>query len=372
MKGESFARPVAPVILALLAQLLPVRSARLAAVHSRPRAPSGRPHADAPESTADANATAVMTVSSGAAREKTRAGKSLFPIFWLHVPKTGSSFATTLAHFGCPSLPAGVVTEKPDDLFSTYPQLWMGCQRSFKHFEIGHDPLPKSVDRRHVVSVFREPKARLASGYFHNLHDCPSLRNSVCIPRYHPQMPKGFPDWNGLPGDCDRFFQTPLQQQKPTILEYSRCVGGCATHMLTGTPCGFKPGTITTAAEADSKAKALKAIEQLGFVGLTEQWPLSVCLFHMRFGGNCLRASFTNVRPGNHTHEYDNIYGVIDFDMGTDQAIYDAATKRFWREIHENDVSLARCRQDICPSAAEYFQERLNFLIVRDEETDDI
>jgi hypothetical protein len=129
--------------------------------------------------------------------------------------------------------------------------------------------------------------------------------------------------------------------------------------MLAGRPCGIKPDMITTAAEADSKVKALKAIEQLGFVGLTEQWPLSVCLFHMRFGGNCLRASFTNVRPGNHTHEYDHFYGLLDFDIGIDQAIYDAASQRFWREVDENDVSLVRCRQDICPGAAEYFQERV-------------
>lgn len=365
---------MASVTLALLVPLLPVRSARLAAVRGGPRARSGRPHADAPDSTADANATAMTILSSGSARDrkKTRAGKSLSPILWLHVPKTGSSFATTLAHFGCPFLPAGVAIKEPSDLFSTYPQLRMPCQSGFKRFESGHDPLPNSADLRHVVSMFREPKARLASGYFHRLHDCPSLRNNVCIPRYHPQIGKKFPPENGLPGDCDKFFQIPLQQQKPTIVEYSRCVGGCATHMLAGRPCGIKPDMITTAAEADSKAKALKTMEQLGFVGLTEQWPLSVCLFHMRFGGNCLRESFTNVRPGKHTHKYDKFYDVIDFDTGIDQAVYDAASKRFWRDVHENGVSVARCRQDICPSAAEYFQDGLSFFIVGDEETDDI
>merc|ERR1712238_484660 len=96
---------------------------------------------------------------------------------------------------------------------------------------------------------------------------------------------------------------------------------------------------ITTAVETDSKVKALKAIKQLGFVGLTGQWPLSICLFHVRFGGNCYRASFSNVRPGKRTHRYDNFFSVADFDMGIDQAIYDAASKRFWREVREHDVS---------------------------------
>jgi len=33
---------------------------------------------------------------------------SIVPIYWLHVPKTGSSFATTIMHFVAPGLPAEV------------------------------------------------------------------------------------------------------------------------------------------------------------------------------------------------------------------------------------------------------------------------
>lgn len=344
---------MATVILALLVPLLPVRSARLADV--RPRAHPGRPR-----STTAANATAVTALSAQSAKDRgrTQAGEGLLPILWLHVPKTGSSFATTLAHFGCPSLPASRTVKEPSNL--PYG-LMLPCQDSFERFESGHEPVPNSSDLGHVVSMFREPKERLASGYFHRLHDCPGLRNKVCVPRDTPE--------NGLNGDCDRFFQTPLQQQKPTIAEYNKCVGGCTAHMLAGRPCGINPDMRTIAVETDSKVKALKAIDQLGFVGITEQWPLSVCLFHVRFGGTCLRASFSNVRPGKHTHIYDNFYSVADTVMGVDQAIYDAANKRFWREVRENDVSLARCRQDICPIAAEYFQEGVGFLLV-DEHAD--
>jgi len=362
------ARPIARVILALLVPVLPVRSARLAAV--RPKAPLGSLRVETPKNTAAANATTVTALSSQSAKDRqrtpwrTQAGEGLMPILWLHVPKTGSSFATTLAHFGCPSLPAELTTKEPARFQIKYPPWRYGCENSFQRFESGHAPVPPWAGLGHVVSMFREPRERLASGYFHRLHDCPPLRNKMCVPRFLAQ--------NGRPGDCDRLYKIPLQQQKPTIVEYNKCVGGCTAHMLAGRPCGIKPDMITIAAETDSKVKALKAIKQLGFVGLTEQWPLSICLFHVRFGGNCYRASFSNVRPGKHTHRYDNFFSVADFDMGIDQAIYDAASKRFWREVHEHDVSLARCRQYICPSAVEYFQEGTDFLMLDDEDADSI
>jgi hypothetical protein len=286
------------------------------------------------------------------------------PILWLHVPKTGSSFATTLAHFGCPSLPAEVTAKEPAIFQRKYPPAMYGCQHSFQRFESGHAPVPGWADLGHVVSMFRDPRERLASGYFHRLHDCPSLRNKMCVWRPKAQ--------DGLPGDCDRLFQTPLWQQKPTIVEYNKCVGGCAAHMLAGRPCGIQPDRIKTAEEMDSKVKALKSIDQLGFVGLTGQWPLSVCLFHARFGGTCLRASFTNVRPGKHTHKYDKFFSVADIDMGIDQAIYEAASGRFWRDLWKHGLNLARCRQDICPSAPEYFQEEVDYFMLEDEDADGI
>ena len=61
------------------------------------------------------------------------------------------------------------------------------------------------------------------------------------------------------------------------------------------------------------------AIERIdtgfSFVGITEAWALSVCLFHSIFGGSCLPIEFINNRPGhysrlheaqrNGTHDHD-------------------------------------------------------------------
>lgn len=43
--------------------------------------------------------------------------------------------------------------------------------------------------------------------------------------------------------------------------------------------------------------EALRTIDQFVFVGLTERWGLSMCLFRKMFGGHCLGSDFMNTRP---------------------------------------------------------------------------
>ena len=38
--------------------------------------------------------------------------------------------------------------------------------------------------------------------------------------------------------------------------------------------------------------------EKMAFVGLTDYWTESICLFHAMFGGNITAHEFTNTRPG--------------------------------------------------------------------------
>ena len=52
------------------------------------------------------------------------------------------------------------------------------------------------------------------------------------------------------------------------------------------------------ALNASHVAEAIRRIEQeLAFVGLTERFDESICLFHARFGGRPVPAQFVNVRP---------------------------------------------------------------------------
>merc|ERR1719221_1611184 len=39
-------------------------------------------------------------------------------------------------------------------------------------------------------------------------------------------------------------------------------------------------------------------LEKFAFVGLTDEWDLSICLWRAMFGGLCYGADFANTRPG--------------------------------------------------------------------------
>jgi len=71
----------------------------------------------------------------------------------------------------------------------------------------------------------------------------------------------------------------------PTLKMYQEHVAGCYTKILTRgglNACGSMPQP--SAAEA---ALALEYIDGFQFVGLREEWELSVCLWHVKFGGKC-------------------------------------------------------------------------------------
>merc|ERR1712061_613708 len=64
------------------------------------------------------------------------------------------------------------------------------------------------------------------------------------------------------------------------VLRYGQCVEGCMTRMITGELCGQAP----SANISDKKALALEELakarmEKFAFVGLTERWSESMCLF---------------------------------------------------------------------------------------------
>ena len=44
--------------------------------------------------------------------------------------------------------------------------------------------------------------------------------------------------------------------------------------------------------------KALARVQGFQLVGLTDEYDLTVCLFHAMLGGECLPAEFINMRPG--------------------------------------------------------------------------
>merc|ERR1711963_1129096 len=121
---------------------------------------------------------------------------------------------------------------------------------------------------------------------------------------------------------------------------YGRCVSGCMAQMLVGQKCG-NPRKLSPT----QVAIAVSNVARLGFVGLQEEWQLSVCLFHVRFGGTCQRSEFENVRPSAARHRYAKVQATVKMtdESWPDEAVYQAVAYRFWHEIEFHNVTHARC-----------------------------
>jgi len=107
---------------------------------------------------------------------------------------------------------------------------------------------------------------------------------------------------------------------------------------------------------------ALARVSSLGFIGLTGEWDLSICLFHAMYGGDCLPVEFRNVRPGAEKGN-DTAYDPLSIGLGNynpgneswDNIVYAAAKDIFWKNIHKYDVRRTTCLNKFCPQAADYF-----------------
>ena len=263
--------------------------------------------------------------------------QAIEPIFYLHVPKCGSSFATAIAHLGCgDKIDKKMRLEEPGKRGRATQEWNQKCgDGRFARFESGHAPLDEIMSDQSlskVVMMIREPKARISSGYIHNLHDCTPLQEKYNIK------------------DQDGRHWQPKGAVDPAILgEYATCVHSCMTNMLIGRDCAYNHGEPSEEQQALDREEALARLPKLGFVGLTDQWDLSMCLWHAKFGGECLPAEFTNVRPA--WAQYDGGNLSESFQMN-DQAIYEKAAKLFAAELEKYGVTPDSCARTICPAVA--------------------
>jgi hypothetical protein len=259
------------------------------------------------------------------------------PIYYLHVPYTGSGLATTVAHHACGGdLPDHVAVLDPDLLNESDAP---SCNQSrFMHFKSGHQPLSvNDADLAHVVMMMRDPAQRALSGYFNDLQDCWEIRQ-----KYNCSESKGkFKCSGDFEGEDGQFVRNP---RVTPPAEYARCVENCTTNILTGHACSRSGDSDTV--------RAVAAVNQIGFIGLTDEWPLSVCLWHKRFGGRMLPAELANVRPGSMTTATDGLTKYNDrllegrWQPNADTAVFEAASARFWREIKMYGVAHEDCERE--------------------------
>jgi len=264
---------------------------------------------------------------------------------YLHCPKCGTSFYNTVSHFTCPRLPVTCVFQDGPYTCRMMDNLTIGysisrdltsdpvvldatfCNESpqlpREYFESMHSPLNVSVcEPPYVVAMFREPTQRLISNYLHK------------DVRFCKKSPK-------------------------LCMQYQR---GCMGSMLTGKPCGFLrlkkphvqshtehlgPHVQSHTEHQVSVEDAVSKVWQLHFVGLTDFWMESICLFHAMHGTSPGPAEFLNTRNGGHDPWKDSSWQTVSISprgphnaslLGglqdpVDTAVFKAAVARFQRDM---------------------------------------
>jgi len=162
-------------------------------------------------------------------------------VWWLHIPKCGTSFGAAVS--SCQQDP----TREPG------PNV--------------HPPVPpRSNSVENVVAIFREPSQRLASaltfmGFSH--HTCGS--------------------WGCEKDDEGKIRQLMRQGLTPATNNFlGKKFLGCQTNMVLGKMC-------MAGSPADPEQDAHEAIARVNkflFVGLLEEWGLSICLFNYYVTGH--------------------------------------------------------------------------------------
>ena len=179
-------------------------------------------------------------------------------LYWLHIPKCGSTFANTVVHALCDGVPPNASEQKylgktPNFIKGrSCPRLAVPVRDGWgRHDDLSASLLAKVGGAGRVVALLREPRARAEAAWNHvNVHGVPT--------------PKGPPA-----GDARQFAEA---------------TAGCAARTLAGR------GTCLTPGRGDDKARdaAIARLRELAFVGVVERWAESICLFHLQFGAPCL------------------------------------------------------------------------------------
>jgi len=252
----------------------------------------------------------------------------LKPVTWLHIEKCGTTMGQVLGSFtklwdGC-SWAAQVAESGGAIIMHGGPdlgQIVADCPGTLNAVCLSSDcdkrcsghvgiEMRYSIIQGHIVSMFRQPEQRLISGFF---------------------------EGHSYPADLPA----------PTMLQYAHFVQGCQTKMLVRqSECNALPvcadGIPPTREET---ALALKRLDEgVAFVGITEQWDLSMCLFHAKFGGPCTAADFVNVNPGTNSTEsaYDTS-GLEGFVDEHDDLIFAEVTRIFHADLERFGVTVASC-----------------------------
>lgn len=282
-------------------------------------------------------------------------------IGWLHTPKSGTSFLLALARLANNSLPTNAripsvrygAALQWEALFKQWrPTTWFSGSALFWREGIGHAGLSSTKYeefRGRLFAMFRDPRVRGWSAY-HFFAWNEQAQHHVVSPQVYAK--------------CIAGTQTAaLTGELPTVP-----YGAVCTHELRNGLCVRGKGKCWMAATPNLSLARRRLDEGFAFVGLTEQWPLSICLFVSVFGISCTKQLFLDSRVTPVRHEQNGSGTAAaagataareaDHDVFADpidMQLWLWAKARFEADLRRLDVTPIRCARDICPEASAYF-----------------
>lgn len=259
-------------------------------------------------------------------------------IAWLHIPKCGTSFLTTLLHFANHSLPPDAripacdhsgrmifperdrlmkVNEKCVNaaseltFFQHFPvniwfkdTFWNAPVGIGRHYELNRRVL-KDYD---VYTMLRDPTERLASAFY--------------------------------------WFRQEFKY-KITWKEYYYRAQGTIVKMISGQANGYSCNAGYGRCNMNIQPNlplAIHRLEQFKFFGLTDHWNLSICLFHKVFNVKCLPSFFANSRKSVYKRKETVEQSARYYDY-YDNALYKHGERIFFERLISYSVNAKSCER---------------------------
>lgn len=262
---------------------------------------------------------------------------------WFHVPKCSTSIGTTFGHYLKPGL--------GEDLSMPACTSDDPCESDVPEIEFERRAGIDQLDSRIVW-------AKQGNWGDHSKID------EVAWWRFEGQFVGLFRDPLRRAWSAYKWFAEPVNVSEA---EYARRIKGTTVRMMSGQRYGLDcnwPQYPCDAGPDQEPAHLQVATDRLRgfkFVGLTDEYPLSVCLFHARFGGECLPSEFENMRPTSaktgQSHEEQAVALLGDVVDEEETTFFLSVYDRFCSDLNAFDVTHEACRTKICPRAREHFDD---------------
>jgi hypothetical protein len=260
----------------------------------------------------------------------------IVPVAWFHVPKTGTSICNTFYHTPgiCPGFSADwAVTDSSDggSWDSSFGDKNYVCPGAFST-SYGMKMQGKNIAGPDPPNPFTQPYSHIGvggpGGQFYRMN---AGRFVTMLRQPEQRIISMYKHYGAIPLFVDNMQRRswPYQVRMPVLREYAEWNAGCTVRQLTMdhlVPCDALP--LPTSREVSIAKTVLQ--DGFAFVGITEQWALSVCLFRVMFGGECVKSDLLDTRPGvsynGSFYDTSELEGWVD-DL--DGPVYDEAVSMF-------------------------------------------